>query len=303
LGKVGADIPRPMNAIGYRSTDRSLYGYQTIKSPGILKVNPTTGAARYLGNPRGLPASSSYIAGDVSPNGSTYYLYANKSGVLRKVNLKTFRASSVKLSSKMAVADFEVSLTDGNLYGVAQDGRLLRIDPQTGRVTASSVAGLEPGSYGAAWFTAAGDLIVYENGTSSTSGTMVWIGRPTTTEPIVVSKQAAASTFGNDGAAYVAPPNPAGLSVEVNVLANDGDPGVALDRNTLRIVEQPTNGTVLINADKTITYTSGPSYRGTDSFRYEVCDNGVTQQCGVATVNITSAPIMGPTNRAASRKE
>ncbi len=303
LDKIGQDIARPMNAIGYRSTNRSLYGYRMTTSPGIVKVNPATGSTRYLGTPAGLPASGKFIAGDVSPNGSTYYLYTPRSSSLWKVNINTFQASSVQLSSTTAVSDFAVSPTGGILYGVDKNGKLLRINPWTGKVTSLSVAGLKPGSYGAAWFTAAGDLIAYENGTSSTSGTMVWIGRPTTTEPIVVSKQAAASTFGNDGAAYVAPPNPAGLSVEVDVLANDGGPGVALDRNTLRIVEQPTNGTVLINANKTITYTSGPSYRGTDSFRYEVCDNGVTQQCGVATVNITSAPIMGPRNRAASRKE
>jgi hypothetical protein len=68
-------------------------------------------------------------------------------------------------------------------------------------------------------------------------------------------------------------------------------------------VEPPVNGTVRINADKTITYTSSSSYRGTDSFGYEVCDNGVPQQCGTATVNITSAPITSSTSPAASREE
>ena len=302
LINVGADIVGPMNAIGYRSTDRSLYGYRLTSSPGIMKVNPNTGAARYLGNPRGLPASNRYSAGDVSPNGSTYYLYANKSGVLWNVNLTTFRASSVKLSSVISMPDLAVSPTDGNLYGVAEDGRLLQVDPRTGRVTARSVAGLESGTYGAAWFTAEGNLIVYENGGSGAPGTVTWIARPTTA-PSVVSRQATPSTHGNDGAADVAPPNPAGLSVVVDVLANDGDPDGALDRNTLRIVQPPASGTVRINADETITYTSGSSYRGTDSFRYEVCDTGAPRQCDTATVNITSAPITSSTSPAASRKE
>jgi large repetitive protein len=302
LIKIGADIAGPTNAIGYRSTDHSIYGYRLTSSPGIMKVNPSTGAARYLGKPRQLPASDKYNAGDVSPNGSTYYLHANKSGVLWQVNLTTFQASSVKLSSVINVADLTVSPTDGNLYGVADNGKLLRIDPRTGRVAARSVAGLEPGTYGAVWFTAEGDLIVYENGTSLGSGTIIGISRPATA-PSVVSQQQGPSTRGNDGAAYVAPPDPAGLSVVVDVLANDGDPDGELDRKSLRIVEPPTNGTALINADNTVTYTSGSSYRGTDSFRYEVCDNGAPAQCGTATVNITSALTTSSTNGAASRKE
>jgi hypothetical protein len=200
------------------------------------------------------------------------------------------------------VVDLAVSPTDGNLYGVASDGRLLRVDPRTGRVTARSVVGLKPGGYGAAWFTAEGDLIAYENGNSRAHGTMTWIARPTTA-PRVVSKQAGPSTHGNDGAAYVAPPNPAGLSVVLDVLANDGDPDGALVRNTLRKVQPPANGKVRINVDKTIAYTSGSPYRATDSFRYEVCDNGAPQQCSTATVNITSRLIMSFTNPAAPQKE
>ena len=71
---------------------------------------------------------------------------------------------------------------------------------------------------------------------------MTWIARPTTA-PSVVSSQAGPSTYGNDGAAYVGPANPAGLSVVVDVLADDGDPDGALNPNTLRIVQPPANGT------------------------------------------------------------
>jgi hypothetical protein len=292
-----------MNAIGYRKTDRMLYGYRMISSPGIMKVNPTTGASKYMGNPEGLPPSNSYAAGDVSPDGATYYLYTSRSGVLWKVNLKTFQASSVKLSSPISLLDLAASPTDGNLYGVDRSGKLLRVNPRTGQVTVRSVVGLEPGGYGATWFTANGDLIAYENGTSKPNGTLNFIGSPTTTKPRLLTMQAGPSTVGNDGAANTAPPRWAGLSVEVDVLANDGDPDGALDRNTLRIVQPPAKGTVRINADKTITYTSGSSYRGTDSLRYEVCDNGEPRQCGTATVNITSATITSSTSPTASRKE
>jgi hypothetical protein len=243
-----------------------------------------------------------YIAGDVSPDGSTFYLYANKARVLWKVDLTTFKASSIKLSSVISVADFAVSPIDGNLYGVGKDGKLLQVDPQTGQVTAGSVAGLKAGTYGAAWFTAQGDLLVYENGTAKTSGTLVWITDPATA-PSVLSTKAGPYTKGNDGAAYVADPDQTGLSLAIDVLANDEDPDGALDRSSLRIVQQPAHGTVTINANKTITYTSGSSYRGTDSYRYEVCDSGAPRQCGTATVNITSAPATVSGSSASGREE
>ena len=100
--------------------------------------------------------------------------------------------------------------------------------------------------------------------------------------------------FGDEGAAYVAP-NREGLSVVAYMLANDGNPAGTLNRNALeiQIVQQPTNGTAIVNANKTITYTSRSTYRGTDSFRYKVCDNATPGRCAIATVNITSAPVTG----------
>jgi len=82
----------------------------------------------------------------------------------------------------------------------------------------------------------------------------------------------------------------------MDVLANDSDPDGALDPTTLRIVEppNPASGTARVNADGTVTYTSGSSYSGADSFRYEVCDNGAPRQCGTASVDITSAPLTSP---------
>jgi hypothetical protein len=293
LNQVGAKIAGPVNAIGYRSTDQSLYGYRLTGTPGIVRIDPKTGAVlEDLGIPQGLPAKS-YFAGDVSPDGSTYYLYANRTGVLWVVDLGTFTASSVRLSSPIDVADFAVSPNDGNLYSVATNGRLVQVDPRTGRVTARALAGLKPGLYGATWFTAQGDLIADQNAVSRTRGVMIWIADPTTT-PRVVSKQAGPRTYGNDGAAYVASPDPAGLSVVVDVLANDGDPAGSLDPSTLQIqIVQPSHGTATVNeVDKTIMYTSDSTYSGTDSFTYKVCAADAPERCSSsATVNITSAPI------------
>ena len=290
-GKIGRSIPRPMNAVGYSSTDNSLYGYRLTNSPGVMRINPSTGAARYLGNPRGLPKTNKYIAGDVSPDGSTYYLYGQNPGILRVVNLSTFRATSVKLSSGVAVADLAVSPTNGKLYGVNDGGQLLEIDPDTGEVTIKSVPSLVPGGYGAAWFTADGDLIAYENGERATagSGTLYQIENPTTATPSATNQGSGPYTVGNDGAAFVAAPDQAGLSVGVNVLENDVDPEGKLDPSTVRVLQPPDHGTAQVNPDGSITYTTDASYQGSDSFRYEVCDDDPAPQCAAATVRITAA--------------
>ena len=80
------------------------------------------------------------------------------------------------------------------------------------------------------------------------------------------------------------------------VLANDGDPAGSLSPNTLQIqVGQPTHGTATVNANGTITYTSGSTYSGEDEFSYKVCAPDPPEQRGrSAILRITSAPVTGP---------
>jgi gliding motility-associated-like protein len=77
---------------------------------------------------------------------------------------------------------------------------------------------------------------------------------------------------------------PLNTSVTINVLANDSDP----ENGTLTVtaVTQPAHGTVVINADGTITYTPEEGYMGVDTFSYTVCDNGVPPLCSTATVGV-----------------
>jgi gliding motility-associated-like protein len=80
-----------------------------------------------------------------------------------------------------------------------------------------------------------------------------------------------------------------------NVLSNDTDP----DGNTLTasLVTAPVNGTIVLNADGSFTYTPNNNYSGSDSFTYLVCDNGTPSLCNTATatLNITAvnqAPVL-----------
>ena len=75
-------------------------------------------------------------------------------------------------------------------------------------------------------------------------------------------------------------------SAVIDVLANDSD----LDGDTVSLdsVTQPEHGTVVINADGTVTYTPDADYNGSDSFTYTISDGaGGTD---TATVNLTVDP-------------
>ncbi|MEH6305676.1 Ig-like domain-containing protein [Olivibacter sp. CPCC 100613] len=70
-----------------------------------------------------------------------------------------------------------------------------------------------------------------------------------------------------------------------NVLTNDTDPeGDAL---TASLVKAPVNGTVVLNADGSFTYTPNANYDGLDSLVYQVCDNGTPSRCDTAWVRLT----------------
>ncbi len=77
--------------------------------------------------------------------------------------------------------------------------------------------------------------------------------------------------------------------VTITVLANDTD--VDGDKLSVQVTQQPSNGTVTVNADGTVTYTPNANYNGTDSFEYQACDNGQPKLCDTATVVVTVTPV------------
>ncbi len=85
---------------------------------------------------------------------------------------------------------------------------------------------------------------------------------------------------------------PEDSSVIIAVLANDSDVDSELDLNSLTVISGPSNGTVLVNADGTITYSPSENYFGPDEFVYQICD--VEGLCDQATVFITVTPVNDP---------
>jgi large repetitive protein len=79
-----------------------------------------------------------------------------------------------------------------------------------------------------------------------------------------------------------------GQSVSINVLANDSDiDSVAASLRPV-ILTQSAHGTVVVNANGTVSYTPVATYSGPDNFTYATSD-GIAQATA-ATVNITVTP-------------
>ncbi|MCC4214375.1 Ig-like domain-containing protein, partial [Leeuwenhoekiella parthenopeia] len=77
---------------------------------------------------------------------------------------------------------------------------------------------------------------------------------------------------------------------------NDENPDGPAGSEVYTVVTQPTNGTLVFNADGTYTYTPNDGFIGQDSFTYEVCDGGSPQACDQADVVIQVIPLPTTTN-------
>ena len=81
----------------------------------------------------------------------------------------------------------------------------------------------------------------------------------------------------------------------VNVLNNDTDPDGNLLGDSVRVLTNPKNGSVVDNGDSTLTYTPTANFNGLDSIQYEVCDTSVLGSlCDTAWVYITVNPVNDP---------
>ena len=78
-------------------------------------------------------------------------------------------------------------------------------------------------------------------------------------------------------------------SITVDLRLNDSDVDGTLNNPVIRT--QPNNGTVVVNANGTITFKPNPNFHGLDSFMYRVCDNGLPVLCDSAWVRLKVNPV------------
>ncbi len=83
-----------------------------------------------------------------------------------------------------------------------------------------------------------------------------------------------------------------GTPVNISVLANDTRNGLPASSTnvTVTLASQPANGTVVVNANGTVTYTPAPAFFGVNSFSYTVCDIAQPAQCSTNSVTVTVLP-------------
>ncbi len=79
-----------------------------------------------------------------------------------------------------------------------------------------------------------------------------------------------------------------GDSVLIDLAANDSDADSSLDLNSIVITAAPTNGSLVVNGDGTVTYTHDGSNTSNDSFSYTIADTaGATSNTATVNIGIT----------------
>ena len=82
--------------------------------------------------------------------------------------------------------------------------------------------------------------------------------------------------------------------ITIVILANDSDPdsatSLAGQLTNPVILSQPAQGTVVVNANGSVTYTPPANFTGVVSFPYQVCDKASPALCTTATVSVNVQP-------------
>ncbi|GIU07693.1 hypothetical protein TUM4445_13510 [Shewanella sp. MBTL60-112-B2] len=78
-------------------------------------------------------------------------------------------------------------------------------------------------------------------------------------------------------------------SVTISILDNDSDLDGALDLSSVVITDQPSSGSLQINADGSVVYTPDANFNGNDSFSYQVSDDaGQTSESIVVSLQVSA---------------
>jgi len=222
------------NNVGFRSTDRFLYGVELTLSGnpingsnnGFVRI-ASDGSTTNLGS-FGLPTDpvARFDAGDISADGTTMFISMGTQTNVPSANFphagKLFTLDLTALGNPATtVSQINISGDDGNvndwafnagdglLYGGDQrDGQLAILNPNNGQRTDVALAGLPTGvGFGAAWIEpTTGSLFLYRNNSPGTVYEVDLSG------PSIVQSFTGPDTLLNDGA-FISIPEPATLLI------------------------------------------------------------------------------------------
>ena len=280
------------NATGFNTQDNFGYGMQGSR---VIRIHGdgTTETVYTI--------SRSSFAGDVDDN-NTLWLRGSPSNRLISVDLATGVEQNFTITGSVnASADFVFMREGGVPYLIMfASGRVGRVNLNTMVSTRVNVAGLPSTSFGAQWTDFNGRIFAFQN----SNGRIFEIFDVFSANPTASLAAQGDPSGNNDGFSCPDAPfpnlppvaedddftTPFETPITRDILINNGngvdfDPeGAPVTVNTTPI-SGPSNGSVALNANGSMTYTPNAGFYGTDTFVYEISD--VTGLTATATVTIT----------------
>jgi uncharacterized repeat protein (TIGR01451 family) len=244
-------ITDSVNATGYNQTDNYMYGWDVATGQPVTVASD--GTLTQLGKPAGLPATGTFVIGDVDPSG--HYWITDTGGNWFEIDyaagsptygqlLDSGTATGPAVAAFSSVRDWVY--IDGSLYGVGAGPSLLKFDTASNQITSvASLPTLPANSYGAGYADAAGYLYFSNNTTGE-------IYRIDPTDGSTIDLSSGPSSAGNDGARCSAAGIPT-ITVQKTV---DGR-AAAADQFTVAL--QDTDASTLTSATTTGTATTATS--------------------------------------------
>jgi YVTN family beta-propeller protein len=136
-GTVAARVPVPAGPLGVQIAGSSLWVASSHRGRGTLSlVDPGEGKVV-----RSIPFGVMPWFQGPAAEGDVLWVADAYQGQVRRLDVRTLAVRTVVRDAPLPVAH----LADGALWVNASDGRILRVDPETGRVTATLTAGASPG--------------------------------------------------------------------------------------------------------------------------------------------------------------
>lgn len=161
---ISNGLPEPVNALAFRSSDRLLYAI-TFNGNKLLRID-ANGAVEDLG-PLPLSPSLSYLAGAISPDGSTFLVVGSDAmGVdlhFAKINLEspTFETETFPIVTEIHLLDIAYHPHTGQVYGYDQIKRMaVNFSPSNFAITEMTPFQAINDGRGV-FFDAIGDLMAY----------------------------------------------------------------------------------------------------------------------------------------------
>jgi uncharacterized repeat protein (TIGR01451 family) len=283
------DAGGPVNGLTGATAVLSVFGNDTLNGAAVVPADVTL--APVTNGPLTVNADGTV---DVAPNtpAGVYTVDYTICEVLNPANCDTATVTITVSAAPIDAVDDAGTVPDGGVGGVAVPNVLVNdtlngvpatlatvtitqlttsnpnvtLDPATGQVTVAP--GIASGSF----------VVTYR---------ICEILNPTNCDDAVVTV-----TVVNGDIAPIAVDDAftgdEGAPIPGNVTGNDTPGNIS---STYTLVSQPANGTVVMNADGSFTYTPNPGFVGPDSFPYLLCDADGDCDTAVVTINVT--PLAG----------